>query len=95
MAKINIKECAYITYQRTTWQGEVEIKGKTITYRYSEDGNGAELYVYTENNWQEVDVTEDNYAILYAAIIEWGNPEELGTDGDIIDIDDEIVNEYL
>lgn len=95
MAKINIKEGAYIKYQRTTWQGEVEIKGETIIYRYSEDDNGSELYVFTENNWQEVNTTEDNYATLYAAIIEWGNPKELGEDGDIIDIDDEIVNDYL
>lgn len=95
MAKINIKEGAYIKYQRTTWQGEVEIKGETIIYRYSEDDNGSELYVFTENNWQEVNTTEDNYAILLAAIIEWGNPGELGEDGDIIDIDDEIVNDYL
>lgn len=95
MAKINIKEGAYIRYQRTTWQGEVEINGESITYRYSEDDNGSELYIFIENNWQEVDVTKNNYATLYAAIIEWGNPESLGKTDEVIEIDDEIVNDYL
>jgi hypothetical protein len=33
MAKIYIKKGAYIAYQRTTWQGEVEIAGEVIKYR--------------------------------------------------------------
>jgi hypothetical protein len=94
MAQINIKEAAYCAYQRTTWQGMVEIKGETITYRYSEDDNGAEMYVLLEDNWEEVDTSEGIYAVLNAAIMEYGTAEDLGESGDIIDIDDEIIEDY-
>lgn len=97
MAKIKITEEAYVKYERITWQGEVEINGETIIYRYSEDNNGAYMYVYQKDfGWCEVS-TEDNknYAILDAAIIEWGNPREFGLAGEEIEIDDEIVNDYL
>ena len=97
MAKIKITEEAYVKYEMITWQGEVEINGETIIYRYSEDNNGAYMYVYQKDSgWCEVS-TEDNknYAILDAAIIEWGNPREFGLAGEEIEIDDEIVNDYL
>ena len=84
MAKFKVIDEAYIKYQMTTWQGEIEINGETILYRYSEDDNGAELYVYQEDSgWGQVS-TEDNenWAILYSAIMEWGNPEEFGSSGE-------------
>lgn len=84
MAKFKVIDEAYIKYQMTTWQGEIEINGETILYRYSEDDNGAELYVYNEaDGWNEASVDDnENYAILYAAIAEWGNPEEFGSSGE-------------
>ena len=84
MAKFKVIDEAYIRYQMTTWQGEIEINGETILYRYSEDDNGTELYVYNEaDGWSEAAVDDnENYAILYAAIGEWGNPEEFGAKGE-------------
>ena len=95
MAKIYIKKGAYVAYQRTTYQGEVEIAGEVIKYRWSEDDNGAEMYVLLEGNWKEVNTSEGNYAVLYAAIMEWGNPEEFGDDNDTIDLDDSIIEDYI
>lgn len=97
MAKFKVTAEAYVKYERITWQGEVEINGETILYRYSEDNNGAGLYVYQEDSgWCEVS-TEDNknYAILDAAIMEWGNPTELGSAGEECEIDDTIVEDYM
>ena len=95
MAKITIKKEASLIYQRSTWQGTVEISGESITYRYSEDDNGAELYILQDNSWNQVDVSEGNYAILWASIMEWGTPEDMGTCGDTIDLDDEIIEDYI
>lgn len=83
MAKFKVIEEAYIKYQMTTWQGEIEINGETILYRWSEDDNGAELYIYIESEgWEQVSVEDnENWAILSAAIGEWGNPEEFGPSG--------------
>ena len=97
MAIFKVTEEAYIKYQLTTWQGEIEINGEKIIYRYSEDDNGAELYIYSESEgWEQVS-TEDNesFAILLAAIGEWGNPEELGPIGKEVEIDDIIVEDYV
>jgi len=96
MAKFKVIDEAYIKYQMTTWQGEIEINGETILYRYSEDDNGAELYVYQEDSgWGQVS-TEDNenWAILYSAIMEWGNPEEFGPNGE--EFEEEIdISDYI
>lgn len=97
MAIFKVTEEAYIKYQLTTWQGEIEINGETVLYRYSEDDNGAELYIYSESEgWEQVS-TEDNenWAILLAAIGEWGGPEELGPVGEEIEVDDTIVEDYI
>lgn len=97
MAKFKVTAEAYVKYEMTTWQGGVEINGETILYRYSEDNNGANLYVYqNDSGWGEVS-TEDNenWAILYSAIMEWGNPTELGPTGEECEIDDTIVEDYM
>lgn len=95
MAEIKIKESARIKYQSTTWQGNVEINGESIEYRWSEDDNGAELYVFTKGDgWNEVQTDEGNYAVLYTAIMEWGDPTEFGEDGEVIEIDDIMIGEY-
>lgn len=76
-------------YQRTTFQGVVEINGEIITYRYSEDDNGTELYILTEKGWQQADTTKPNYAILDTALIEYGLCE-MGSDGECVKNDDEL-----
>jgi hypothetical protein len=95
MAKIKVVKEAYIKYQLTTWQGVVEINGEEIKYRYSEHDNGDELYVYDGNDWVESDLSEENHKVLYAAIQEWGNPEELGSAGEEVDIDDSYIEDYI
>lgn len=77
--EIKVKEQGYIVYQMTTYQGEVEIEGQEITYRYSEDDNGSSFYILTENGWEENIMDEDpKYLALYAAVMEaGGNPEWL------------------
>ena len=95
MAKIKVVKEAYIKYQLTTWQGVVEINGEEIKYRYSEHDNGDELYIYDGNDWVESDLSEENHKVLYAAIQEWGNPEELGSAGEEVDIDDSYIEDYI
>ena len=99
MATFTVKEEAYVRYQMTTWQGEIEMDGETIAYRYSEDDNGSELYVYTEGDgYNQVDWSgegNEKYATLMAAIGEWGNPEDFGSVGEEVEIDDTIVEDYI
>ena len=98
MAKFKVLEEAGIRYQLTTWQGTVNVDDEAITYRYSEDDNGSEFYVYTEGSgYERVDFDSEESAkhkVIYAAILEWGNPEEFGVAGEEVDIDDELVKEY-
>lgn len=99
MAIFTVKEEAYIKYQMTTWQGEIEMDGEAIAYRYSEDDNGSEFYIYTEGEgYNRVDWSaegNEKYAALIAAISEWGGPEEFGPVGEEVEIDDMIVEDYV
>ena len=72
---IKIKEEGYIKYQMTTWQGEVNIDGEDIIYRWSEDDNGDEFFVLIEDNWVSVDLADERYLAIYTAIMEYGTPE--------------------
>ena len=95
MAKFTIKKEGYIKYQLTTWQGVVEMDGEEIKYRYSEHDNGDELYTYDGNVWVESDLSEEIHRFLYSAIQEWGNPEEIGSLGEEVDIDDSFAEDYI
>ena len=99
MATFTVKEEAYVKYQMTTWQGEIEMEGESITYRYSEDDNGSEFYIWTEGSgFNRVDWSEEGnekYTALIAAIGEWGGPEEFGSVGEEVEIDDTIVEDYI
>lgn len=92
MAKFKIKEEAYIAYSQTTWQGEAEFEGETICYRYSEDDNGWDAFVLTEDGWSR---EHPFCAVIYACIGEWGNPEEFGKPGETVEIDDAFVEEHM
>lgn len=99
MATFTIKEEAYIKYQLTTYQGTVEMDGEEVTYRFSADDNGEEFYIFNEDTGYEriefYGEANEKYAPLLAAIGEWGNPEDMGPAGEVIEIDDEIVEDYL
>jgi hypothetical protein len=47
--KVTLKESTEIVYQKTTHQIKVEIDGHEYTIRNSEDDNGVEYYVKSEN----------------------------------------------
>jgi len=99
MVKITVKESAYEKYSLTTWQGEVEINGEIITYRFSEDNNGAELFILTDDNWESANVDEEtgneNHKILYSSILMLGNPEELGDDGETAEIEEDELEDWI
>lgn len=91
MAEFTIKKEAFICYSMTTWEGIIEINGETIEYRYSEDDNGQEVYILTEQGWEQGHEICD---VIYACCQEWGNPESFGPIGVTLKIDDEIVEDY-
>lgn len=90
MATIKVKEEAYERYSQITWQGEIEINDEALTYRYSEDNNGAELFILSDSGWESADLDEEtgnkNHILLFSMIMAWGNPLELGKDGDVSEI---------
>ena len=96
---LTVVEEGYVKYSMTTWQGEVELNGEKICYRYSEDNNGAELFILTENGWEDADLSVDgpeNHRLLWATIQAWGNPEELGTPEEgPVDLDMTVIEDYL
>ena len=95
---LTVVEEGYVRYSRTTWQGIVNINGEEITYRYSEDDNGAELYILGENGWDELDYMDapENHKLLWGTIQAWGNPEELGRPSDgPVDLDMTEIEDYL
>ena len=90
--KVTVKEEARVVYQMTTHQGVAEIDGEEVTYRYSEDDNGSDFFVLTEEGWNDTSGLEgDKYVALYAAIMEaGGNPEWL----EEIEVGKELLEEY-
>jgi hypothetical protein len=96
---LTVLDEAYVKYSRTTWQGEVEINGEAICYRYSEDDNGIEMFILTDNGWEDADLSEDgpmNHRLLWGTIQAWGNPEELGGSADgPVDLDMTEIEDYI
>lgn len=81
--RFEVLEEARIAYELVTYQGKIKVNGESIEYRYSEDNNGAEFFVYNEDNWEEVDYdSNENWSALFHAIQAWGNPKEFGEDGE-------------
>lgn len=92
MARFKIIKEAYVKYSMTTWQGTVDFDGTEVLYRFSESDDGSVLFVYDEiSGWSESDLSDKNHASLYAACIEWGSPEEIGSVGTICDME---IDEY-
>jgi hypothetical protein len=84
MSKVKITEKAREIYWATTHQGEVEIEGRRIQYRYGEDSNGNSLYIYDDGVWTEKDPDKDPaYAIIYDMCTET-HPSDF-EEGDIIE----------
>lgn len=95
MAKFTVKQPAHIRYSMTTWEGQIEYKGETINYRYSEDDNGAELFILDWDKWAPADLEENfTHQMIWAACMEWGSPEEFGDMEEKVEIDDFIIEDY-
>ena len=95
---LTVVEEGYVKYSMTTWQGMVNMNGEEITYRYSEDNNGCELYVFEDGSWDQIDYEDgpENHRLLWGTIQAWGNPEELGTpDEGPVDLDMAEIEDYL
>lgn len=96
---LTVVEESYVKYSMTTWQGKVNMNGEEITYRYSEDDNGCELFIFEDGYWNNADLDDDgpeNHRLLWATIQAWGNPEELGTpDQGPVDLDMAEIEDYL
>lgn len=88
MITFKVLEPARVRYELTTWEGKIEYEGESITYRYSEDNHGAELYVLIDGEWDEVDTNQPPYEDLYNAIMEYGSPAEFGEIGEEFNIND-------
>lgn len=86
MIKFKVLEPARVKYELTTWEGAIEYKGESITYRYSEDSYGLELYVLIDEDWHQVDTDQPPYEDLFNAIMEYGSPAEFGEIGEEFNI---------
>lgn len=91
MAKFTVTQEASLQGP-SLWQGEVEYKGENLQYRYYDGYNGQEVYTLTEQGW-EMGTELGN--VIFAACQEWGGVEEFGSIGEICEIEDEIVENYL
>ena len=78
--------------QSDLWQGAVEYKGVEQQYRFYDGYDGQEVYVLTEQGWE---LNTELGHVIYACCQEWGNPEEFGSVGEVVEIDDELVEDYI
>ena len=90
MAKFTVKSEATLQ-QSDLWQGTVECNGTDQQYRFYDGHDGQEVYVLTEQGWEQ---GTELGGIIYACCQEWGNPGEFGPIGEEIEIDDELVEDY-
>lgn len=93
MANFKVLEEADVVYSLTTWQGSVEFEGETLRYRFSEDENGQEAFVFVEGEgW----TNEHAFVpVLWATVSEWGSPVEFGQPGEECDIDDDLLEDWM
>jgi hypothetical protein len=89
MVKIKVIKEAQEVYYMTTLQGIVSVDGVELEYRYSEDSNGATLYIF-DGTWNEYDPNNDAHIALLDACC-MISPEEFGYPGEIIDLEDDFL----
>ena len=91
--KFTVKETPYIRYQQTTYEGTFDFEGEEVTFRFSEDDNGSEFYILEEDGFNQSDFEDPKHIAIYAAIMEYGNPEHL-EEGEEIELDEETLAMY-
>lgn len=89
MVKIKVIKEAQEVYYMTTLQGIVSVDGVELEYRYSEDSNGATLYIF-DGTWNEYDTNNDAHIALLDACC-MISPEEFGSPGEIVDLEDDFL----
>lgn len=52
MTKIKLLKDIELVYYVETIQGEAELDGEIVQFRYSENSNGAENYIYLNDVWE-------------------------------------------
>ena len=78
-----VLEEASVVYELVTYEGEIKVNGESLRYRYSEDDNGVDFFIYLENGWESVDYdSNESYGAIFHAIQMYGNPKEFGKTGD-------------
>lgn len=88
--QVKVVERPYEVYYRATYQGKVEVRGQEIEFRFSEDNNGSEFYVFNGKNWVESKYDEDSPEwVAYQACLQW-NPADFGEPGEIIEIEEDL-----
>ena len=90
MATISVKQKPLIVIIRSSWQGIVEVNWETVDFRYVDDWDGLEFYVYRDNNYREVsrdDMTEAEQ-IAFDLCVEY-NVEEIGAAGETFEFPDD------
>ena len=94
MASFKVVGNPRIVYQQTTWEGVADFNGELIKWRHAEDDNGDEFIIFDEEDgWNTSDLIDPRHIAIYAAIGEYGNPEDWEP-GDDMEIDDEVIEDY-
>lgn len=93
MANFKVLEEAYVRDSSVLYQGKVEFEGEEVMYRYYEDNNGADTFVWTESEGWAKD--HPFIPVLWATVSEWGSPVEFGQPGEVCDIEDELVEDWM
>lgn len=85
---IKVIEQSHLIYRQETFEGIVELDGKQLKFRYSEDDNGSELYLWNEEtkSWDEMDYDNPSHTDL-SDICGAINPEEFGPAGSEWDVE--------
>lgn len=89
MNKVKIIDAAREVYWASTYQGVFEVDGTAVEFRFHENSNGAEFYVFIEGEgWVEMyDMDDDSpEAIVYNMCLEM-NPEEWGSSGEEVEFE--------
>lgn len=79
MAQIKVIEAPREVYWETTHEGTVLVDGVEVEFRYNENSNGVELYIYEEDGWTS-DPSEEMseiYDILWEMLAELSLPDDL------------------
>jgi len=91
MSTVKIVETPKEIYWSVTYEGTLEIDGVEVGYRFHEDSNGVEIFVYEDGEGWTSDPSEslaETYDVLYELLTEF-DCTELGNEGEEFEFDEE------